>query len=97
MEQISKESFNEIVKSGRVLVDFNAKWCGPCNMLRPILEEIDGDIIKVVSVDVDSNEDLAREFAVMSIPTLILFEDGNIKKQNVGFMNKDDLINWLNN
>ncbi|MBQ9181424.1 MAG: thioredoxin [Bacilli bacterium] len=96
MEKLNKEKFDEFVNSGKVLVDFNARWCGPCNMLHPILEELENEI-QIGLVDVDENPDLAREFAVMSIPTLILFDKGNIVKKNIGFMNKEQIVNWLNN
>lgn len=98
MEKLNKENFNDFISCGKVLVDFNASWCGPCNMLRPILEELEGILtdIKFGSVNVDDNEYLARNYGVMSIPTLILFNDGNIVKQNIGFISKDDLIDWLN-
>ena len=78
------ENFNEITKE-KVLVDFYASWCGPCKMLSPVLEKISNDI-KVVKVDVDKYQDLAREYGVMSIPCLILFEDNKEIKRNIGFI-----------
>ena len=67
------EDFNALTKE-RVLVDFYANWCGPCKMLAPVLEKITADI-KVIKIDVDKYNDLAREYGVMSIPCLILFEN----------------------
>lgn len=76
-------NFDEIIKD-RILVDFYADWCGPCKMLGPVLEKIDG--IDILKVNVDDNQDLARKYGVMSIPCLILFENGEEVKRNVGFM-----------
>lgn len=90
--------FKEQVKDGIVLVDFFATWCGPCKMQSPILEEIkeDRSDIKIMKVDVDQETELAREYGIMSIPTLILFKDGKEVAKNVGFMPKEVLIQWIN-
>lgn len=84
------ESVNEFrseVASGTVLVDFFATWCGPCQMLAPVIEELDKKHnIKVLKVDVDELGDLAREFRIMSIPTLIVFKDGKMTKKELGYM-----------
>ena len=77
-------NFKDIIKE-KVLVDFYANWCGPCKMLGPVLENISNDI-KIVKVDVDKFNELAREYGVMSIPCVILFDRGNEIKRNVGFM-----------
>ena len=75
MIKLDKENFDEVIKEGRVLVDFYADWCGPCRMLAPVLEEISNEnIIKIVKVNVDNHEDIARRYGVMSIPTLVLME-----------------------
>lgn len=91
----NNENFNELTKN-KVLVDFYATWCGPCKMLSPVLdslsEEIDIDIIKI---DVDKNNDLAREYGVMSIPTLILFENNNELKRTLGFMDKEKIKEFI--
>ena len=83
----------EVLKNNnKVLVDFYADWCGPCKMMGKVLEDVDFDILKV---NVDTHSDLAKEFGVMSIPTLILFEDGKAVKKSIGFMGKDDLEDFL--
>ncbi len=83
IKEITNEDFNEVIK-GTVLVDFNATWCGPCKMLKPVLEEISEErSFKIVSVDVDNNMELAREYGVMTIPCLILFKDGKEIKRSV--------------
>lgn len=90
---LEKEDFNDLIKE-RVLVDFYADWCGPCKMLAPELEKADGDI-SVVKVNVDEFDDLSRQYGVMSIPTLILFENGKPIKQTVGFMDKKKIESFI--
>lgn len=94
----SEANFNELIGSGEVLVDFFATWCGPCRMLSPVLEEISSDRagIKVVKIDVDECPSLARNFGVMSVPTLYLFKDGKEVSKKSGFMPKEELLDWIN-
>ena len=91
---LEKENFKELIKE-KVLVDFYANWCGPCKMLSPILERTNSEL-EVIKVDVDSFEDLARKYGVMSIPTLILFENGKEIKRNIGFISEEQLEKFLN-
>jgi thioredoxin 1 len=90
---ITKENFeSEVLKSNLpVLVDFWASWCGPCKMLGPVLsevaEELDGKI-KVGKINVDEQQELAMQFQVMSIPTLMVFKDGKVVNSSVGFIPK---------
>ena len=95
----SLEEFNEKIATGRVLVDFYATWYGPCKMLAPILEEIDerkeaGDLL-IVKVDVDEVGVIAAKFGIQSIPTLILFENGQAIKTTLGYMPKPQLLIFL--
>ena len=94
---LEKENFDEIIKEGKVLVDFYAEWCGPCKMLAPIIEEVakENEAIKFVKVNVDEHEDLSQKYGVMSIPTLILMENGEEKKKQIGFLPKEVLEEWL--
>ena len=95
MLEINSDSFKkEVLEQKLVLVDFNATWCGPCKMLKPVLEEISNDY-KVVSIDVDDNMDLAREYGIMTIPCLIVFKDGKEIKRSVGLKTKDDIISMM--
>ena len=83
----SVKQFNEEIKEGTVLVDFFATWCGPCQMLSPVIEQLDKEVnIKVLKVDVDELSDLARQFRVMSIPTLVVLKDGKMTKRELGYM-----------
>ena len=83
----SVDEFKKEIMSGTVLVDFYATWCGPCQMLSPLIEELDKKHnIKILKVDVDEVGDLAREFRVMSIPTLVVFKDGKMTKREMGYM-----------
>ena len=86
-------NFNELIKE-KVLVDFYANWCGPCKMLAPVLEKVSNDI-KIIKVNVDSNQELAREYGIMSIPCLILFDGGEEIKRNVGFMPEAKLKDFI--
>lgn len=95
MEIITGKQFEEVTKKGVVLVDFFATWCAPCRMMGMMLEEIEEetkDQFKIVKIDVDNDEAIARKFGILSIPTLILFVNGELKEKHVGIWQKDDLI-----
>lgn len=91
------EEFNEVIKQEKVLVDFYADWCGPCQMLTPILEEIaeerkDWEIIKV---NTDNFLSLARDYKIMSIPALKVFSNGKVVREKIGFLSKSELLEFL--
>ncbi len=87
---------SEVLQSDTpVLVDFWAEWCGPCRMVGPVVEEIAGEkagALKVLKLNVDENPDTTRKYGVMSIPTLLVFADGNEKKRIVGARGKSQLL-----
>ena len=94
----NKDNFDSLISDGVVVVDFFANWCGPCKMLGPVLEDLSNSRgeVKVVKIDVDKEEELARRFGVMSIPALFLFKDGKQVSNRVGFMPLSDLEEWIN-
>lgn len=88
IKHLEKEAdFAGEIAEGKVLVDFYADWCGPCQMLSPVIEQLEQESgIKVIKIDVDSLPNLARQYRVMAIPTLLLFEDGQMKKRETAYM-----------
>ena len=94
MIYLEKNNLDELVKEGIHLVDFYAEWCGPCKMLMPVLEGIE-DKINIIKVDIDKFEDLALEYRIMSVPTLMFFKDGEKVKELVGFRDEDELLDVI--
>ena len=95
VEHLTENNFNEKTASGVVLVDFFATWCGPCKMLGPIIEEIgeecDGSFA-VYKVDVDEAEDIAMDYGIMSVPTVIIFKNGEEAERLIGVQPKTVLL-----
>lgn len=91
---IEEKDFQATIQSGVVLVDFYADWCGPCRMMTPILEQLSKEMagkVKVVKVDVDAAQNVAAQFDITSIPTVILFKDGVQKVKSVGLKDLNGL------
>ena len=95
MKYLEKENLNELVKEGIHLVDFYAEWCGPCKMLHPVLEKVESKI-DVIKVDIDKFENLAMQYRVMSVPTLVFFKHGKPVDGVVGFRSEDELLDIIN-
>lgn len=96
---LENEDFNSLINSGVCLVDFYAEWCGPCKMLAPVLESIASsrdNSYKIIKVDVDKHDDLARKYGIMSVPTMLIMKDGNIEKSMVGYLPEEVIVNELN-
>ena len=92
---VTSEDFNQIVESNDlVFVDFWATWCGPCRMVSPIVDEISEERrdIKVGKINVDEQMELAQQFRIVSIPTLVVMKDGQIANKAVGAMPKEDIL-----
>lgn len=94
VKHITDAEFPQTVAQGVTLVDFWAPWCGPCRMIAPILDELAGELgskAKIVKINVDENPQVAGQFGIMSIPTLLLFKDGKKVDQKVGGQAKPQL------
>ena len=99
---VTSENYeSEVLKSEKtVLIDFYADWCGPCKMMSPVIDEIAEEMkenVKVGKVNVDENQDLAMEYGVMSIPTIVVLKNGEVQKTFVGVTDKEEIKNALNN
>ncbi|TKS57372.1 thioredoxin [Mesohalobacter halotolerans] len=93
-------NFNSIIKSETpVLIDFHADWCGPCKMLAPILKEVKSELkdnIKIIKIDVDKNQNLAAQYQVRGVPTMMLFKSGQQMWRQSSVLQKEDIINVIN-
>ncbi len=98
-EILGKEEFAQILLDNKlVLVDFYATWCGPCKMQSPILHEFKEEVndkVEIIKVDVDQNPDIAKEFGILSIPTLLLIKEGELVEKSVGLSTKAQLSEMI--
>src|ERR1700761_9465269 len=99
METTAKQSFGDIINGHKpVLVDFSAEWCGPCKMMPPILKDLKdkmGDNVTILKLDIDRNPAVAQSYGIQSVPTLMVFQDGQIKFRQSGVMQSGQLKNVL--
>ena len=98
VKKIKEAQFEEVRNSPVAVVDFSAVWCGPCRMLAPVLEEVANDLqskVDFFNADVDECRNLAAEFGIMSVPSLILFKNGVMVDQAVGFQPKEAIAQWI--
>lgn len=94
MLEIKDENFNNEIAEGIAVVDFWAPWCGPCKMLGPVLEDVAAELgeVKFCKLNVDENIQIPQQFSVASIPTVMVFKNGNLVDKAVGFRPKEELI-----
>ena len=94
MLEIKDENFNSEIAEGIAVVDFWAPWCGPCKMLGPVLEDVAAELgeVKFCKLNVDENIKVPQQFSVASIPTVMVFKDGNLVDKVVGFRPKEELV-----
>lgn len=96
---LTSSDFDSTIASGVTLVDMYADWCGPCQRIAPIVEELSKDYAgkaTITKLDVDASGDIAQRYGVMSIPTILLFKDGQLVDKAVGLQSKEDLENLVN-
>lgn len=92
-----EQEFNKLIEKEKVLVDFYATWCGPCQLISPIIEEVakEHENIKVIKIDVDKFPELSRKYGIMSIPTLMVFSKGKEVKKHIGYLEKEGIEGLL--
>lgn len=100
ISEVDTKNFDqEVLKSKTpVIIDFWAAWCGPCRLFTPTIEDVSKDYdkkVKFMKVNVDENERIASEYSIMSIPTVLMFEKGEVKAMSVGAIQKSDLKKWI--
>lgn len=94
IKYLKNEQLEELLTNDLTLVDFYADWCGPCKMLRSVLETMDLNIIKI---NTDEHQELAQKFGVMSIPTVLIYKDKELKTKFIGFKSKEEIKELINN
>lgn len=96
---VTSTEFDNEIREEITFVDFFATWCGPCKMIAPIVDSVSEELtnIKFIKVDVDDSSDIAQNFGIMSIPTLVIFKDGEVVARHTGLLSKTDLIEFINN
>lgn len=96
--EINDSNFKDSIKSNnKVIVDCYAEWCGPCNMMAPIIDELstEENDVSFFKVNIDDNDEIVNEYNIMSIPTLLVFKDGELKNTSVGLKSKDEIKDML--
>ena len=98
VKEISQNEFEESInKEGLVLVDCYAPWCGPCRMLSPIIDELANEVntCSFYKINIDEADEIVNKYGIMSIPTILIFENGSLKQKEVGFKSKGQLLDIL--
>lgn len=96
---MAKTNFHDLIDDGLpVLIDFYADWCGPCKALGPVIQDVKeelGDKVRIIKIDIDKNEELAQQLEIRSIPTLMIYDKGELKWRHTGGESKNKLVNML--
>ena len=97
VKEINQEEFSNSIKVGKVLVDCYAPWCGPCKMLSPIIDNLADENLNVsfYKINIDEAEEIATQYDIMSIPTLLIFENGELKDRTTGLKSKEEIEDIL--
>ena len=96
--KVNAEEFNKLAQRSKCIVDFSATWCGPCQMLAPVLNkvsEVYTEDIKFYNIDIDENTELASSFDITGVPTIIFFENGQEKDRMIGFAREEEIDKWI--
>lgn len=98
VELVKDNEYEKLIKEGKVVIDCFATWCGPCKMISPIIDSLSEEIkdVKFYKIDVDEAEKITTDFNIMSIPTILIFENGNLKEKVVGFKSREELKEIIN-
>ena len=98
VKEIKDNEYKTVIKEGKVIIDCYAPWCGPCKMISPVLDKISEELkeIKFYKINVDTAEQIVTDFQIMSIPTILIFENGSLKDKIVGLRSKSELIEIIN-
>lgn len=93
VKEINDKDYEKLIKKGKVVIDCYAPWCGPCKMISPIIDKISEEMKEVTfyKINVDEAEKITTDYDIMSIPTILIFEDGELKNKVVGFRSKSEL------
>lgn len=97
VNEIKETEFNNVISAGKVVVDCFAEWCGPCKMLGPVIEDLANELTdyKFYKLNVDDAYEITSKYGIMSIPTVLIFENGELKNKSVGFKTKSELKELL--
>lgn len=98
IKEIKNNDMQEVLEDSLAVVDFSATWCGPCQMLAPVMEEVSNELegqVEFYGVDVDANSNLAQQYKIMSVPSILVFKKGEKVAQTVGYQDKDALLEFI--
>ena len=100
VKEIKDSEYKELVKNNKkVVIDCYAPWCGPCKMISPVIDKISEEINDTIfyKINIDNAEEIVKDYSIMSIPTILIFEDNKLKDKVIGFRSKEELVEKINN